>query len=381
MLVKVIHNNDVAKAVLKQYKAIAKADIKAPDYEHYAGVYDIVPDKTLQTLDTSNKYVEQDISIQPIPDEYADVSDTTALAQDVLRNKYFYDKNAVRVMGELLDYVGDYTVTPANTATTLATENKRLTDNIVVNPIPSQYANVTDTTATSSDVLNGKKFHLANGLPAYGSIQTYSGSSTFTPSTSAQTVQTSAKYVEQDITINAIPSNYADVSGVTAQAADVELGKYFVTAAGLLTAGTLDELKYESGTWVPANDVVNGTIPFSKAHSKLPAIYIIQDDGSTQAPNNSCITLIYANYGQFSGNPTIVGSNNRYASILIGALNASGTSAANYTHCTHPASDSGDSDKSYPRYWCTESELKPYSYDASRYFYASRQYKWIAIWV
>lgn len=381
MLVKVIHNNDVAKAVLKQYKAIAKADVKAPDYEHYAGVYNVVPDETLQTLDTSEKYVEQDISIQPIPDEYADVSDTTALAQDVLRNKYFYDRNAVRVMGELLDYVGDYTVTPANTATTLATENKRLTDNIVVNPIPSQYANVTDTTATSSDVLSGKKFHLANGLPAYGSIQTYSGSSTFTPSTSTQTVQTAAKYVEQDITINAIPSNYADVSGVTAQAADVELGKYFVTAAGLLTAGTLDKLEYESGVWVPASDTANGTIPFSNVHSTLPAIYMIQDDAATQAPNNSCIMLIYANYAQFSGVPTVIGSDNRYAIIFVEAVSGTGTSSANYTRCKHPASDSGDSDTSYPRYWCTESELKPYSYNASRHFYASRQYKWIAIWV
>ena len=39
--------------------------------------------------------------------------------------------------------------------------------------------------------------------------------------------------------MNPIPSNYADVSGVTATAADVLANKVFVTAAGQETAGTM----------------------------------------------------------------------------------------------------------------------------------------------
>ena len=58
---------------------------------------------------------------------------------------------------------------------------------------------VSDTTATASDVLSGKDFYLANGAKTTGTIPTYSGSTTITQN---GTVSTSGKYLTSDITVN-----------------------------------------------------------------------------------------------------------------------------------------------------------------------------------
>ena len=41
------------------------------------------------------------------------------------------------------EYEGPYTVTPSKSAQTLQTKNFRMTDNIVVNPIPNNYGLIT----------------------------------------------------------------------------------------------------------------------------------------------------------------------------------------------------------------------------------------------
>ena len=40
-------------------------------------------------------------------------------------------------------YTGDYTITPGAEAVVLDTRNKRMTDNVTINPIPSNYGLVT----------------------------------------------------------------------------------------------------------------------------------------------------------------------------------------------------------------------------------------------
>lgn len=47
------------------------------------------------------------------------------------------------VAGSLDEYEGPYSVTPTEEAQTLQTKNFRMTDNIVVNPIPSNYGLIT----------------------------------------------------------------------------------------------------------------------------------------------------------------------------------------------------------------------------------------------
>lgn len=60
--------------------------------------------------------------------------------------------------GDVPEYTGSYTVTPSESAQTLATKDKKATDNITVNPIPSQYV---VPTGTKSITQNGTGIDVA----------------------------------------------------------------------------------------------------------------------------------------------------------------------------------------------------------------------------
>ena len=63
---------------------------------------------------------------------------------------------------------------------------------------------------------------------------------TVTPTKSHQTISPGAGYDGRStVTVSAIPSNYGDVSGVTAAAGDVLANKIFVDATGAEKAGTM----------------------------------------------------------------------------------------------------------------------------------------------
>lgn len=345
MLVTVKHNNQV----VNQYKVTATANIKAPDYEHYAGAYDVVPDKELQTLETANKYVAQDITVQPISDAYQDITETTALAADVRDGKYFYNAQGEFVDGSINDYMGDYDFYPGSQTVIANTRNRYMTDDITVYAIPSDYTDVSDTTATRTDVLAGKRFHLANGDSVLGSIQREMMYDPITPTRSQQTFATGGKYVERDVVVNAIPSMYKDS---------------------------------ESGTWTPSTDVQHGSITLSNTHTKPPAFFIVADKGTNVSPNNSGLSCIFIDYQQLAGVPLVASATqSRYATVYENTRNSSGAAAINYAQCTHSYTDPAATDNTYTRYFATETELKPDTGNAERLWLATRQYKWIAIWV
>lgn len=107
---------------------------------------------------------------------------------------------------------------------------------------------IPDNGAVSATVKEGETYSIPRGYHnGSGTVSGLSGggnynlqSKTVTPTKKQQSVTPDSGYFGlSDVTVNAIPSVYQDVSSVTAAAADVLANKIFVTASGAVTAGTM----------------------------------------------------------------------------------------------------------------------------------------------
>lgn len=110
--------------------------------------------------------------------------------------------------------------------------------------------------------------NIKQGVTILGVAGTYSGegvnlqSKTVTPTKSKQEISADEGYdALSSVTVNAIPTNYQDISGVTAGAADVLAGKVIATSTGNVT-----------GTMVN-NGAVNGSVGLTEDEYTIPAGY------------------------------------------------------------------------------------------------------------
>lgn len=161
------------------------------------------------------------------------------------------------------------TVTPTKKATTVTSDAGYYgLSQVVVNPIPVNYQDVSDVTATAPDVLLGKVIVTADGsvkagtMPNNGvanktldvtnatmvlSVGYYAGGTigivleekTATPSKSQQVITPTAGKVLSKVTVEPIPDEYQSIKHVTATAPHVLAGDVFVNAEGQTVEGTM----------------------------------------------------------------------------------------------------------------------------------------------
>lgn len=185
-----------------------------------------------------------------------DISDSTAAASDVAQGKYFYTAAGEKVQGTATGGGAIVVTTETDVGGGTITH---------INAV-----DISNDTVDASHLLSGYTAHDSTGQAITGTyvaptISLQSKTKTYTPTTSQQTetVTADAGYTglsQVAVTVNAIPSAYKDVTGVTATAGDVVSGKSFVNSSGTVN-GSLVISHYYTGSSAPSSSLgVDGDI-------------------------------------------------------------------------------------------------------------------------
>ena len=163
----------------------------------------VTPTKEQQSVTPDAGYYGlSGVTVGAIPENFQDVSATTAAPADVLANKVFIDADGVTQAGTMPDNGAVEKVLDATTG------NQQYT-------VPA-----------------GKH-------SGAGKVSVVLETKSATPAEAAQDITPTKGKVLGKVTVSAIPDKYKDVSGVTAGAADVLDGKFIVLADGSKVEGTM----------------------------------------------------------------------------------------------------------------------------------------------
>lgn len=281
------------------------------------------PTKLQQNITPDSGYYGlSDVTINPIPEQYQDVSSVTAAAGDVLTGKmivtadgtvtagtmpnngavsktltasdasYTVPKGYHSGTGKVMVVPEAKTATPTKQQQSITPTAGKVLSSVTVEAIPDAYITTDDATATAGQILedatayvDGEKITgtMANNgsvskvldvttqsytIPAgyhdgTGEVEITVETKSVTPTKSQQTVTPTTGKVLSQVSVDAIPAAYQDVTGVTAAAGDVLDGKFIVTSTGTKVEGTM-----------PNNGVISGTIDGLSATSySVPAGY------------------------------------------------------------------------------------------------------------
>ena len=294
----------------------------------------VTPTKQQQAITPDAGYYGlSDVTVGAIPAAYQDVSSTTAAAGDVLSGKVFVTAAGAVTTGTMANNGAvnktltaqeqSYTIpkgyhsgtgsvsispesktaTPTKAQQTISPTAGKVLTSVVVEPIPAQYVDTSDATATAAQILDGATAYVDGELvegtmPNNGAVTEtldtattsytvpagyHSGTGkvsvsletkSATPTKSPQTISPSTGKLLSSVSVAAIPEAYQDVTGVTAVAADVLTGKVIVSATGKeitgsmanngAISGTIDGLTTTSYS-VPAGYTSGGSVSLTSA--------------------------------------------------------------------------------------------------------------------
>lgn len=195
------------------------------------------PTKKQQSIaPDSGYYGLSGVTVAAIPEAYQDVSSVTAAAGDVLTGKVFVTAAGVVTPGEMVN-----------------------------NGAVDKTLDVTTITYTIP-----KGYHSGSGK-----VQIVLETKSVTPTKSAQDITPTAGKVLSKVTVAAIPDQYQDVSGVTATAANVLDGSFFVDKTGAVLEGTMPDKGAVNAT-IDGLTTTSYTIPAGK-HSGSGTVSLTSD--------------------------------------------------------------------------------------------------------
>lgn len=227
----------------------------------------ITPTKSTQSITADNGYYGlSGVSIAAIPEAYQDVSSVTAAASEVLANKVFVETDGSVTAGTM--------------------------------PNIGAVSKVLDATTSNQTYTVPAGYH--NGS---GSVSIVLETKSATPTKESQDITPTNGKVLSKVTVNPIPSDYQDVSGVTATAADVLSGATFVSSTGTEVSGTI-ETKDSSDI-----SITGDTITVAAGYYASSATSSIGEGAlSASATGSATVSAVSFAYNSTGGNFTISGS-------------------------------------------------------------------------
>lgn len=169
-----------------------------------------------------------------------------------------------------------------------------------IDDIADAFNGITNQGAVTATVQEGATYTIPAGYHngsgtvsgvAGGGSYTLQAKGPITPSTSQQNISPDSGYYGlSSVTIDPIPSNYADVSSTTAEAPDVLANKIFVDDEGTPTAGTMTNNGAVSKTLDATSNNQSYTVPKGYHNGSGAVSIVLEEKSATPSGSSQDIT-------------------------------------------------------------------------------------------
>ena len=146
-----------------------------------------------------------------------------------------------------------------------------------------------------------------------------------------------------------------------------------------------DGLEYETGEWIPSEDVARGNILFSNTHTKRPTIALVfMNESEYDGTLNVNFGSVFVGLEDFTHALVANTETSTYAMNLpiSRTSNATGLSTTGSKNIPNPLSatyeELAPEDQDY---YTTKDGITPYTGANTRVWKANKHYKWVVIWM